>query len=199
MSSSSNTFVLGRVSQVLDLLLKEAMKPGDTVVDATLGNGHDAERLLELVGENGFLIGFDIQSEAIQKSQERLSRFSERCFKLVQDSHHHMKLYLQNSRPKAVIFNLGYLPKADKLKTTHWTTTQPAIEIALEVIEPGGFVAVTAYPGHEAGAEENEALNIWLKTLDQKQFEVSCVEMRNQINHPPILYWISKRIKPQTK
>lgn len=195
MQNSSRSFVLGRVSQVLDLLLREALKPGDTVVDATLGNGYDAEHLLELVGENGFLIGFDIQSEAIASSQQRLSRFKDSCFKLIMDSHHHMKSYLQNENPKAVIFNLGYLPKADKLKTTQWETTQPAILTALELIAPGGFVAITTYPAHEAGAIEDAALSSWLRTLNQKEFEVSCIEMRNQINHPPILYWISKRLK----
>lgn len=196
MQPKSNDFVLGRVSQVLNLLLKEAIDLGDVVVDATLGNGNDAELLLELVGETGYLFGFDVQPQAILSSQSRLSRFKPSQFQLIQDSHHHMKAYLQHKNPKAVVFNLGYLPKADKAMTTKWDTTKVAIETACELIVPGGFVVITAYPGHEAGAEENEALKLWLKTFDQKVFEVSHFEMMNQVNHPPVLYWISKR-KPR--
>ena len=34
-------------------VLRQVVQPGDTVVDATLGNGHDTLMLCELVGETG--------------------------------------------------------------------------------------------------------------------------------------------------
>lgn len=40
-------------------VLRQVVQPGDTVVDATLGNGHDTLMLCELVGETGRVIGFD--------------------------------------------------------------------------------------------------------------------------------------------
>ena len=33
--------------------LRQVVQPGDTVIDATLGNGHDTCMLADLVGENG--------------------------------------------------------------------------------------------------------------------------------------------------
>lgn len=194
MQTPNSPFVLGRVSQALALFLSQAVERGDTIIDATLGNGNDASLVLELVGEHGFLIGFDIQQEAIDQSRARLSRYNNSQYELILDSHHLMGNYTHGKPIKGVIFNLGYLPKADKTKTTLWHTTQIAVESACEIILPGGFIAITTYPGHETGAEENEALNCWLKDFDQKRFEVSRFEMLNQINHPPILYWISKKI-----
>ena len=46
-------------------VLERVIQPGDTVVDATVGNGHDTQMLAELVGENGHVIGFDVQPSAI--------------------------------------------------------------------------------------------------------------------------------------
>ena len=39
-------------------VLKEAVQKGDTVIDATMGNGHDTLFLCELVGEEGQVIAF---------------------------------------------------------------------------------------------------------------------------------------------
>ena len=53
-------------------VLKNCINKGDYVVDATLGNGHDALFLANLVGEQGHIIGFDIQAEAIEASTQRM-------------------------------------------------------------------------------------------------------------------------------
>lgn len=54
-------------------MLRQVVQPGDTVVDATLGNGHDTLMLCELVGETGRVIGFDIQPDAVERTRERLA------------------------------------------------------------------------------------------------------------------------------
>lgn len=54
-------------------VLRQVVQPGDTVVDATLGNGHDTLMLCELVGETGRVIGFDIQPDAVERTRERLA------------------------------------------------------------------------------------------------------------------------------
>ena len=46
--------------------------PGDTVIDATVGNGHDTCDLARLVGERGHVYGFDIQEQAISSAQRKL-------------------------------------------------------------------------------------------------------------------------------
>ena len=60
---------------------RRLIRPGDTVVDATCGNGGDTEFLAGLVGSEGLVIGFDIQPEAIARTRERLARagLGERC------------------------------------------------------------------------------------------------------------------------
>ena len=53
-------------------LIEGALTPGSRALDATLGNGRDALRLCELVGESGHVIGFDVQPEAVARSRARL-------------------------------------------------------------------------------------------------------------------------------
>ncbi|MCL6617576.1 MAG: class I SAM-dependent methyltransferase, partial [Anoxybacillus ayderensis] len=53
-------------------LIDFAVKEGDVVVDATVGNGHDTLYLAERVGESGHVFGFDIQAQAIENTTKRL-------------------------------------------------------------------------------------------------------------------------------
>jgi 16S rRNA (cytosine1402-N4)-methyltransferase len=55
-----------------------ALKPGHTCVDGTLGGGGHAEALLEATAPTGRLLGLDADPTAIERCQERLSRFGER-------------------------------------------------------------------------------------------------------------------------
>ena len=41
--------------------VRRAVRPGDRVVDATMGNGKDTAFLAELVGEDGHVTAFDVQ------------------------------------------------------------------------------------------------------------------------------------------
>ena len=54
-------------------LLRECVQPGDIVVDATMGNGHDTLFLAELVGEKGQVHAFDIQQQALEQTTKRLN------------------------------------------------------------------------------------------------------------------------------
>ena len=46
-------------------VLRQVVQPGDTVVDATLGNGHDTLMLCELVGSPAASIRTDIRYSPI--------------------------------------------------------------------------------------------------------------------------------------
>ena len=54
-----------------DALLR-AVQPGDTVVDATMGNGHDTLFLAEQVGAEGRVYAFDIQESALESTRQLL-------------------------------------------------------------------------------------------------------------------------------
>ena len=53
-------------------VLESAIRPGDRVIDATLGNGHDTCMLAALVGEQGRVYGFDIQPDAVARTRAAL-------------------------------------------------------------------------------------------------------------------------------
>jgi len=64
------------------VLLEEALhyldpRPGSLVVDATLGLGGHAARILEKMGPKGRLIGFDRDPEALVNAKKNLARFGE--------------------------------------------------------------------------------------------------------------------------
>ena len=153
-------------------VLKSVLRPGDVAVDATMGNGHDTCMLAELVGENGRVIAFDVQPQAVEKTRERLetagllSRVELHCV-----GHQHMAEYVQYP-VRAVAFNLGWLPGGDKSVTTLWKTTFQALEAALSLLAPMGVCTVCAYPGHEAGEQERAALTEYLAKLLPQQYNV---------------------------
>ena len=58
---------------VVSLFIREQVHEGDFCIDATCGNGHDTLLLCELVGDSGLVAGFDIQKEAVEKTETRLA------------------------------------------------------------------------------------------------------------------------------
>ncbi|WP_088825640.1 MULTISPECIES: tRNA (mnm(5)s(2)U34)-methyltransferase [Listeria] len=174
-------------------LLKKIIFPGDAVIDATCGNGHDTLFLAELVGTNGCVYAFDIQNEAVQNTATRLTEAN--CsaqVKLFQKSH----AEIENCVPvpiKAAIYNLGYLPGGNKSITTLSETTISSIEQALAKLLPGGIVILVIYHGHDAGKTEKKAVLNYAESLPQKDFHVLRYGFINQQNNPPFVVAIEKR------
>lgn len=63
--------------EVVDFLLP---KPGGVYIDATLGSGGHAERILEKSAPSGKLIGIDLDPLMLEIAKRRLSKFHDRCF-----------------------------------------------------------------------------------------------------------------------
>ena len=135
-------------------ILRQAVSPGDRVIDATMGNGHDTAFLCSLVGEEGRVYAFDLQEGAVASTRERLraAGLLSRA-ELFLLGHEHMAGVVKEP-VKAVVFNLGWLPGGDHRITTRCTSTEKAVLSALELLKPGGIVTVCAYPGHEEGNRE---------------------------------------------
>ena len=165
-------YVLRSARYIASDALRQVVQPGDTVVDATLGNGHDTCMLADLVGRDGRVIGFDIQPEAVARTAEALRKagLAERC-ELHAVGHQQMADYVTGPI-RAAVFNLGWLPGGDKSVTTRWETTHAAIATALTLLLPGGICTVCAYPGHAAGDEERQALMDWLASLRPQVYNV---------------------------
>ena len=173
-------------------IMKEAVGPGDTVVDATAGNGHDTEFLCRLVGPTGCVHGFDIQKQAIENTYARLKELGlDSIVRLHLDSHEQVDQYVTCGL-SGFCFNLGYLPQGDKTVITNASTTIKAIKKCLNALKIGGVGCVLAYYGHEGGPEEKENVDELLNSLPSKFYEVFRLENHNRAHQPPVLYLIKK-------
>ena len=165
--------------------LRGAISPGDRVVDATLGNGYDTAFLAGLVGPEGRVTGFDVQADALVATRERLGDLAGRC-ELVHAGHETMAQKVRGG-VAAVVFNLGYLPGADKELVTQRETTLAALEQAAGLLKVRGVLSVMCYPGHAGGAEEVAAVKEWFAGLGRREWRVFEYSALNAPNSPPSL------------
>ena len=168
------------------------IREGDTVVDATMGNGKDTLFLCDLVGETGHVYAFDVQAEAVERTRERVREagFEDRTTLLLA-GHETMAEHIK-APVQAVMFNLGWLPGAQHIVTTKTDTTIKALQAALELIVPGGIVTVCVYPGHEEGTRELEALKEYVSGLSVRTFNVLYHSFVNASSQTPQLFLIQR-------
>lgn len=180
-----------RATQMAQLLLSQRLKQGDIAVDATVGNGHDTLFLADQVGPSGQVIGFDVQKAALDHSAARLGARSQ--VRLVHAGHETLAANLggQDVRPAAVMFNLGYLPGADRAVMTCAETTLAALQQALAVLAIGGLVTIMLYPGHAGGAEEAENVLAFVQNLGD-DFAVSRYHRINSQKPAPVLLVVER-------
>ena len=84
------------------------LKCGEVVVDATLGLGGHAAGMLELVGKEGKLIGFDQDERNLAEAKKRLGRHKNTVF--IHDNFRYLKNRVEEQGVKqvdAVLFDLG--------------------------------------------------------------------------------------------
>lgn len=188
---------LDRVLPYAKKLLENAVSEGDTVVDATVGNGYDTLFLAQLVGDSGKVYGFDIQKQALDSCKEKLVKeeLSEQVI-LIHQGHEHIEEVLPASchgRVSGAVFNLGYLPGGDKSIVTVPETTIAAVEQLLKVLAPEGIIVIVVYHGHQEGQAERDKLLAYVENIDQKTAHVLKYQFINQANHPPFIIAIEKR------
>ena len=169
------------------------LKEGDIAVDFTMGNGHDTEFLSKTVGESGHVFAFDIQEMALASTSENLKKAG--CpsnYTLILDSHHNVKKYV-DTPIKAGMFNLGYLPGSDKKVTTMRSTTLPAIEAAISLMDKDAIILIAVYPGHAEGDAEGKMICEYLSTLSRHKV---CATRVNILNSPTSPFFIIVENKP---
>lgn len=162
--------------------LRQRVRPGDLVLDATCGNGQDTLLLAELVGEGGRVWAFDLQPCAVIATRELLQdRGLLGTVDLIEAGHERLGEFVPEGLAAAV-FNLGYLPGGDDSLTTSPESSVAALDQAVERLRPGGIVTVALYTGHQGGPEEARAVEAWGAKLTPKNFNVWC---DRQLNRPP--------------
>lgn len=167
--------------------LAEVVTKEDRVVDATMGNGHDTLFLAQRARE---VYAFDIQEQALAKTRKRLEEAGLDNVRLILAGHEQVDAYVDSY--KAAIFNLGYLPSADKSIITQPQTTLQALDKICQGLQAGGRIAVMIYYGHAGGDLERDAVLDFVQTLPQQAFTATLYKTLNQINNPPFLVMIEK-------
>jgi len=168
---------------------------GDVAIDATAGNGNDTLWLANAVGSQGHVYAFDIQKEAIELARKKLDRAG--CSKrvsLIHECHSRIQENIpRNKLAKAIVFNLGYLPKGEKSLITQSKTTIEALETSLNLLQPEGMLSIVAYPGHPGGKEETEALLDWYENIDTDQYTKQSTANPSGNPKSPIIFFLTKR------
>ncbi|HHT14405.1 MAG TPA: methyltransferase domain-containing protein [Clostridiales bacterium] len=167
-----NTFVLRSARHLAEIVFEKVVRPGDRVVDATMGNGYDTLKLCHLVGDEGKVYAFDIQELALKNTQALLEAngLLSRA-ELFLCGHEKMKNHVAYPI-KFCAFNLGWLPGSDKVVRTNWVTTKQALEQALSLLCPHGVCVLCVYPGHPEGKVEKNALIPYLSSLPSQEYNV---------------------------
>jgi 16S rRNA (cytosine1402-N4)-methyltransferase len=84
-------------------------RPGRHYLDCTVGYGGLANRILELTGPDGILVGIDCDGEALAATRERLGPFGRRA-QLIQGNFSELKQHLGSAglaQVDGVVFDLG--------------------------------------------------------------------------------------------
>ena len=167
--------------------LAQVITKDDTVVDATMGNGHDTLFLAKLAKQ---VYAFDIQEQALEKTNQRLQAAGVTNVQLILQGHETVDQFV--SELKAAIFNLGYLPSAEKSIITRPHTTIEALEKLCHMLVRGGRIAIMIYYGHEGGDLEKDAVLNYVSQLPQQEYTATIYRTLNQVNNPPFLVMIEK-------
>ena len=175
------SYVTGVTDLSHQLIRRLFPKGGQVAIDATLGNGHDTDFLASLFDT---VYALDISPEAVDNYQN-----PENVVKVCMD---HAAIESFHAHPELIVYNLGYLPGSDKSLTTRAETTITSLKGALNMLQPGGFISIALYTGHDAGSEAQAVLS-FIKKLSSKHFGVMHHTFINRGNHPPSLLIIEKK------
>ena len=168
--------------------LSEILDERSVAIDATMGNGNDTVILAKFAKE---VYAFDVQEQALEKTKNRLDQLHLTNVHLILDGHENVDKYVDKPI-RAAIFNLGYLPSADKSLITKPDTTLEAIEKILKKLEAGGRMAIMVYYGHQGGKSEKDAVLDFVEELPQTDYTAMVYRPLNQVHTPPFLILIEK-------
>ncbi|CAN0901920.1 Putative rRNA methylase YtqB [Linum grandiflorum] len=195
-------FLLGKnkATEVAHLVWRRVVQQGDTVIDATCGNGHDTLAMVKMVADEsgrGRVYGLDIQKDALENSSslldECLTPKERELVKLFGVCHSRMEgIVPENSPVRLVAFNLGYLPGGDKNIVTVPETTRLALDAAKRILIPGGLISLVVYIGHPGGREELEAVEGFASGLSVNDWSCCKFQMLNRPLAPLLVFLFRK-------
>ena len=171
------------------------VRAGDTVCDATCGNGHDTAFLAQQIGPTGRLVAIDIQAAAMEATAARVTEVlpdeeHRSTIEFVLGSHGDIQQHVGSNVASLICFNTGYLPNSDKTVKTEIDSTIAALEGSLEALCEGGLVSMLCYTGHDGGMEEYEAIRDFAAGLSAAHWKTSEFRLLNSPTAPiMVLIW----------
>lgn len=188
-----------RLTELAHRVWGEFIEQGDTVVDATCGNGHDTAFLAQAIGPTGRLVAIDIQASAIESTRTRVEALlpdveQRPSIEYIHGSHADLQEHVGMSNVASLIcWNTGYLPNSDKTVKTEIATTIEGLEASLEVLADGGLLSMLVYTGHDGGIEEYEAIREFAAALSSAHWKTSEYKLLNSPTAPTmVLIWKSR-------
>jgi hypothetical protein len=67
------------------------------------------------------------------------------------------------------------------------------LSVALDLLAPRGLLTLAVYPGHEGGAQEQQAITQWAAGLSPRHYEVQLLRPINRSASPPECWVVWKR------
>lgn len=179
--------VVIKATKMAQNIIRQVVAQNDHVVDGTLGNGNDTLFMMSLVPE-GMVYSFEIQATAIENFKKKHGDMEN--IYLIHDGHENIDKYIKE-RPKAIMFNLGYLPGGDESIITKSETTIEALNKGLQLLSSGGIVSIVSYIGHRGGQDESAEVLKLARGLSPREFSVMETRFTN-VSHAPFLIIIEK-------
>lgn len=164
-------------------IIKNRLDNNIKICDMTAGNGYDSKFILDEKNPK-VLFSFDIQKKAMENTKALIG--NRKNFHFILDSHANIDKYV-DEKIDLFIFNLGYLPRSDKSITTNYKDVIKALEKSFKILNENGLILICIYPGHKSGKVEKEHIEAYLKSLDQRIYQVIKYDFFNQVNDPPYL------------
>ncbi|CAM6101953.1 unnamed protein product [Calypogeia fissa] len=188
-----------RATSIAHKVWRSVVRQGDTVIDATCGNGFDTLMLAKLVlqkGAAGYVIGLDLQQSALDNTSALLDRELNSSQKenvsLLQLCHSQLDKIVDENSVRLVAFNLGYQPGGDKNIITRADITVKAVDAAVKVLERQGLISITSYVGHPGGREEHDAVREFVAGLPAQDWVCSHLESVNRPLCPHLMFLLKK-------
>ena len=192
-----------RLTHIAHATWSQILRSGDTVVDATCGNGHDTVFLAQSIGSQGQTYAFDLQESATTSTrtviETSIPSDSRPEMHYVTGCHSKLQEVVGSNRARLICFNLGYLPGGDKNVITTQDSTLAAVEAALEVLHPGGLLSILSYTGHDGGMDEYAAVSALLEKLPTAYWVSSQIKLLNRPTAPVLLLAWKREIKSEVE
>ena len=169
------------------------IREGAFCIDATAGKGRDTLFLCRLVGESGWVLALDIQSDAVAQTTALLTgEGMDPRAQVVQDCHSRLGDYAAPCSADGIMFNFGWLPGGDHNTFSHADTSVAAVRAALDILKVGGVATLCLYYGRQNGTAERDAILDFLPTIDNRRFTVIRGDFANRTGDVPIPVFIIK-------